>query len=55
MPSEKPHIVFVADDDLLNRIEDFRFDNRINSRSEAIRILVEAGLKAKPKTPKKKK
>jgi metal-responsive CopG/Arc/MetJ family transcriptional regulator len=49
MPSEKPHIVFVADEDLLKRIEDFRFDNRISSRSEAIRILLEAGLKAKPK------
>jgi len=55
MPSEKPHIVFVADDELLERIEDFRFDNRISSRSEAIRILVEAGLRAKPKPPKKKK
>jgi len=55
MPSEKPHIVFVADEDLLKRIEDFRFDNRISSRSEAIRLLIEAGLKAKVKTPKKKK
>jgi len=55
MPSEKPHIVFVADKDLLKRIEDFRFDNRINSRSEAIRILVEAGLKAKLKPLNKKK
>lgn len=55
MPSEKPHIVFVADEDLLNRIEDFRFDNRISSRSEAIRMLVEAGLKTKPKKQEKKK
>lgn len=55
MPTEKPKILFVADEELIERIEDFRFDNRINSRSEAIRILIEAGLKAKPKTPKKKK
>ena len=55
MPSKKPTIIFIADDDLFERIEDFRFENRIANRSEAIRILVEAGLKAKPKTPKKKK
>lgn len=36
--------------DLLKRIDDFRFDNRINSRSEAIRKLIESGLKkSKPK------
>jgi len=55
MPSEKPHIVFVVDDDLFERIEDYRFENRIANRSEAIRQLVEAGLKAKPKLHKKKK
>jgi metal-responsive CopG/Arc/MetJ family transcriptional regulator len=32
--------------DLLERIDDFRFENRINSRSEAIRRLIEEGLKA---------
>jgi hypothetical protein len=35
--------------------EDFRYENRVPSRSEAIRILVEAGLKAKSKVLKKKK
>jgi metal-responsive CopG/Arc/MetJ family transcriptional regulator len=55
MPSKKPLITLVVDEKLLERIEDFRFDNRIANRSEAIRILVEAGLKSKPKTPKKKK
>lgn len=55
MPTEKPKVLFVADEELIERIEDFRFDNRINSRSEAIRILIEAGLKTKSKTPKKRK
>ena len=55
MPTEKPKILFVADEKLIQKIEDFRYGNRIPSRSEAIRLLVEAGLKAKPKTPKKKK
>jgi len=53
MPSNKPKILFVMDDDLLKRIDDFRFDNRINSRSEAVRQLIEAGLKVKPKAKKK--
>ena len=53
MPSKKPTIIFIVDDDLFKRIEDFRFDNRIANRSEAIRQLVEAGLKKK--SPKKKK
>jgi metal-responsive CopG/Arc/MetJ family transcriptional regulator len=52
MPTEKPKIIFVADDDLLERLDDFRFDNRINSRSEAIRRLINEALK---KYEKKKK
>jgi metal-responsive CopG/Arc/MetJ family transcriptional regulator len=57
MPTEKPIINFVVDDELLKRIDDFRFGNRINTRSEAIRRLIEAGLKAfdpsMQKSPKK--
>ena len=45
MPTEKPKIIFVADDDLLKRLDDFRFENRINSRSEAIRRLIDEALK----------
>lgn len=30
---------------LLKKIEDFQFENRISSRSEAIRQLIEKGLK----------
>jgi metal-responsive CopG/Arc/MetJ family transcriptional regulator len=44
MPTEKPKIILVMEDALLTRIDDYRFDNRINSRSEAIRQLIEAGL-----------
>ena len=54
MPTKKPKIIFVMEDDLLKRVDDFRFNSRINSRSEAIRQLIEAGLVAsKPKTKKK--
>jgi metal-responsive CopG/Arc/MetJ family transcriptional regulator len=55
MPTEKPKIILVMEDNLLKRIDDFRFDNRINSRSEAIRRLLEEALEkyAKPQIKKK--
>lgn len=53
MPSDKPKILFVIDQELLKRIDDFRFDNRIASRSEAVRQLIEAGLATKTKSKKK--
>jgi len=53
MPSEKPVITFVVDPELLKRIDDFRFENRISARSKVLRLLIEAGLKAlnKEKSP----
>jgi hypothetical protein len=45
MPTEKPILTFAVDPELLERINDFRFDNRIETKSEAIRILIEKGLK----------
>lgn len=54
MPSDKPKILFVMEKELLKRIDDFRFNNRINSRSSAVRQLIEAGLATtKPKSKKK--
>jgi len=53
MPTEKPKIILVMENDLLKRIDDFRFENRINTRSETIRLLIEAGLKVKAKAKKK--
>jgi len=55
MPTEKPKIILVMEDNLLKRIDDFRFDNRINSRSEAIRRLLEEALKKYEKPQLKKK
>jgi metal-responsive CopG/Arc/MetJ family transcriptional regulator len=52
MPTEKPKIIFVADDNLLERLDDFRFENRINSRSEAIRRLIKEALKKYEKKTK---
>lgn len=55
MPTEKPKIIFVMEEDLLKQIDDFRFGNRINSRSEAIRRLIEEGLKASDPSKQKSK
>ena len=41
MPTEMPKITFIADEDLEKRIDDFRFNNRVKNRSEAIRQLIE--------------
>jgi len=54
MPTEKPKILITFDDDLLKRIDDYRFENRINSRSEAIRRLLEEALKKYESKFKKK-
>jgi hypothetical protein len=45
MTTDKPKILFVADDELLRRIDDFRFGNRISTRAEAIRMLLDRALK----------
>jgi hypothetical protein len=53
MPTEKPTITFVADDGLLRRIKDFRFEERLDFQSEAIRRLIEEALKKHEKKAKK--
>ena len=53
MPSKKPQILFVVEEELLEQIDDYRFDNRIGSRSEAVRQLIKAGLKKMPPAKKK--
>jgi len=54
MPTEKPILTFAVDENLMERINDFRFDNRIETRSEAIRMLVEKGLEDYEKQKKKR-
>jgi len=55
MPTKRPQILLTLSEELLKKIEDFRFDNRIGSRSEAVRQLIEKGLKEKPSSSKKSK
>ena len=59
MPTKKPIIPVAMDDDLVKRIDDFRrtIEGNIPSRSEAIRRLIEEGLKTSDPSkskPKKK-
>ena len=51
MPTKKPQILLTLDEDLLERIEDFRYGNRIPSRTEAIRRLIDEALKRWEKEP----
>ncbi len=55
MPTEKPILTFAVDQALLDRLNDFRFEHRIDTRSEAIRRLVEEALKKYEKKKKPKK
>lgn len=44
MPTKKPILNFAVEEELLKRIDDFRFENRFYTRSEAIRHLIEKAL-----------
>jgi metal-responsive CopG/Arc/MetJ family transcriptional regulator len=53
MATNRPRILLTVDEKLLKRLDDFRFENRINTRSEAIRRLLEEALKKYEKKPQK--
>jgi metal-responsive CopG/Arc/MetJ family transcriptional regulator len=58
MPTKNPVITLVLTDDLLKRVDDYRYENRIPTRAEAVRKLLEKGLKGmkeKEKTLPEKK
>lgn len=46
MPTEKPRYCITVDDEMLKEIDDFRFNNRYNSRSQATLELIRLGLQA---------
>lgn len=45
MPTEKPRYSITVDDQLMKEIDDYRFENRYNSRSQATVELIRLGLK----------
>lgn len=44
MPTEKPRYTVIVDEELLKRIDDFRFENRYPSRSAATLELIKLGM-----------
>lgn len=46
MATNKPRYTVSVDDDLFQEIEDFRFENRFQTRSEATVELIRLGLRA---------
>ena len=55
MPTNKPRVLLTIDEELLRRLDDFRYGNRIPTRSEAIRRLLEEALKRYEKKANKLK
>lgn len=51
MPPDRQLLNFIVEKDLLNRIDDFRFQNRFATRAGAIKWLLDWGLKQVPDPP----
>ena len=55
MATEKPRILLTVDEEMLKHIDDYRYENRIPTRSEAIRRLISESLKKyEDETPRPK-
>ena len=52
MATDKPKVLLILEEDQLKRIDDYRYENRIPARTEAIRRLIEKGLKQYKKESK---
>ena len=46
MPTEKPRYTVIVDNELLGKIDDFRFEKRFASRSAATLELIRLGMEA---------
>ncbi|CDQ22616.1 ribbon-helix-helix domain-containing protein [Halobacillus karajensis] len=44
MPTKKPIISVVLDEEMLEKVDDYRFENRIGSRSKALNELIKKGI-----------
>ena len=53
MASKNPKILITLNNKIIEKLDDFRYDNRIPSRSEAIRRLLDEALKKYEKKDKK--
>ena len=55
MPTEKPRYTVIVEDELLKKIDDFRFENRYPSRSAATLELIRLGMEALKKEQEQEK
>lgn len=46
MPTKKPRFTVIVDEEMLKKIDDFRFKNRYQSRSAATLALIRIGIGA---------
>ena len=46
MPTEKPRYTITLDEEMLKKIDDFRFENRFPNRTQATLELIRIGLEA---------
>ncbi len=53
MPTTNPRFCITVSEDMLKQIDDYRFENRINSRSQATIELIALGLEALKNKDKK--
>lgn len=53
MPSNKPLLHIVMDQELIDRIDNFRFENRFPSRAAAVKWLIEWALAQEVKPERK--
>lgn len=54
MPTEKPRYTIIVDEELLKKIDDFRFENRYPSRSAATLDLIRLGMESLKKEQQRK-
>ena len=55
MATKKPRYMISVDDDMFNAIEDFRFENRFQTRSKATVELIRLGLEQLKKEQEEQK
>ena len=53
MPTEKPRYTITLDEDMLRKIDDFRFENRYANRTQATLELIRIGMEALEERRKK--
>lgn len=53
MPTEKPRYTITLDEEMLKKIDDFRFENRFPNRTQATLELIRIGIEALEEQQKK--